>query len=215
MRSRICFSVSPVFFSRPISALLMVGWPFSLRCKIKSTAESESPTSRSMTASPLVLVRAANQSYASIVGNSSLFQSYELRDFHIGGVQSFQLLDVAGPHPRLVERTIIRERMFFASTRPEEDEHTEKHELVPHDSIVARTTRKTGWCAVRGTRAKGQVADTGPIVDGKNVFSAAINLPEQESQAINISVARLVDAFDAQNARNFLYVDENGFELAL
>src|SRR5712692_9329357 len=163
----------------------------------------------------LVLVRAANQSYASIVGNSSLFQSYELRDFHIGGVQSFQLLDVAGPHPRLVERTIIRERMFVASTRPEEDEHTEKHELVPHDSIVARTTRKTGRCAVRGTRAKGQVADTGPIVDGKNVFSAAINLPEQESQAINISVARLVDAFDAQNARNFLYVDENGFELAL
>src|SRR5437867_8789616 len=29
------------------------------------------------------------------------------------------------------------------------------------------------------------------------------------------SMAGLVDAFDAQNARNFLYVDENGFELAL
>src|SRR5713226_841668 len=28
-------------------------------------------------------------------------------------------------------------------------------------------------------------------------------------------MAGLVDAFDAQNARNFLYVDENGFELAL
>src|SRR5256885_12094733 len=49
MRSRICFSVRPVFFRRPISALLMVAWPFNLLCKIKSTAESESPTDRKST----------------------------------------------------------------------------------------------------------------------------------------------------------------------
>ena len=38
-----------------LQSLLMVGWPFSLLCKIKSTAESERPTSRSMTASPLII----------------------------------------------------------------------------------------------------------------------------------------------------------------
>ena len=115
----------------------------------------------------LVLVRAANQSYASIVGNSSLFQFYELRDFHIGGVQSFQLLDVAGPHPRLVERAIIREWMFVASTRPEEDENAEKNKQGPHTSIVAGATRKTGKCAVRDTRAKGQVAKTARMASEK------------------------------------------------
>jgi hypothetical protein len=32
--------------------------------------------------------------------------------------------------------------MLIASADTEEDEHTEKHELVPHDSIVARATGK-------------------------------------------------------------------------
>jgi hypothetical protein len=37
----------------------------------------------------LALVRAGNQGYASIVTNSGVLQLYELRDFHIRGVQRF------------------------------------------------------------------------------------------------------------------------------
>jgi len=85
-----------------------------------------------------------------------LFKFYELPNFHVGGVQGFQLLNVAGPHPRLVERAIIRERMFVASARPEEDYKPEKHELRPHDFIVAGITWKAGKCAVRDTRTEGQ-----------------------------------------------------------
>ena len=96
-----------------------------------------------------VLVRAANQSYATIIGNSRLFYFYELPHFHVGRVQGFQLLDVAGPHPRLIKRAIVRERMFVASARPEEEHKPEKHELGPHDSIVAGITRKAGKCALR------------------------------------------------------------------
>jgi hypothetical protein len=47
--------------------------------------------------------------------------------------------------------------MLIASADPEKDENPEKHELVPHDSIVAGATLKPGNCAVRDTRAKGQV----------------------------------------------------------
>src|SRR2546427_11868024 len=97
----------------------------------------------------LVLVRAANQSYASIVGNSSLFQFYELRDFHIGGVQSFQLLDVAGPHPRLVVRAIIRERMFVAATRPEEDAKAHENKQGPHTFSGAGATSQAAQSAAR------------------------------------------------------------------
>jgi len=35
----------------------MVGWSFNLLCKIKSTAESERPISRSMTASPPMIIQ--------------------------------------------------------------------------------------------------------------------------------------------------------------
>jgi len=37
----------------------------------------------------LALVRAGNQGYASIVTNPGVLQLYELRDFHIRGVQRF------------------------------------------------------------------------------------------------------------------------------
>src|SRR5258708_36856509 len=60
----------------------------------------------------------------------------------------------AGPEPRLVERMIIRERMLVAPVHPEEDEHTEKHELGTHDSIVSGATGRTRRCAVRDTRRK-------------------------------------------------------------
>jgi len=70
----------------------------------------------------------------------------------------------------LVERAIIRERMFVASARPEEDRKPEKHELGPHDSIVAGITSKAGKCAVRDTRTKGQGAETERIAKGKKEY---------------------------------------------
>src|SRR5229473_2483877 len=103
----------------------------------------------------LALVRVGYQSNASIVTDPGLFQPYELRDFQIRSVQSFELLDAAGPHPRLVERTIIREQMLVAPAHPEEDEHTEKHELVPHVSIVS-------------------------VANGNNEYSAVVNLARGE-----------------------------------
>src|SRR5256885_3386723 len=53
------------------------------------------------------------------------------------------------------------------SARPEEDRKPEKHELGPHDSIVAGITSKAGKCAVRDTRTKGQGAETERIAKGK------------------------------------------------
>jgi hypothetical protein len=111
-----------------------------------------------------------NQSHASIVTDPGLLQLYELRDFHIRGVQLFELLDVAGPHPHLVEGTVIRERMLVAPARPEEDEHTEKHELVPHDSIVSGATGKARKCAVRDTRRKDRSPKLGEWPTGKRNF---------------------------------------------
>src|SRR5437016_2312985 len=102
----------------------------------------------------LALVRFGNQSYASIVTDPGLLHLYELRDFRVRSVQGFELLDVAGPHPHQIEGTIIRERMLVAPAHPEEDEHAEKHELVPHDSIVSGATGKDRKCAVRDTRRK-------------------------------------------------------------
>ncbi len=105
----------------------------------------------------LVLVRVGNQSHAAVVRDAGLFQLYKLRHFVIGSVQLFELFSVAGPHPCLIERTIIRERMLIASARPEEEHQPEKHELVPHDSIVSGTDRWIGKCALRDTRPEGQV----------------------------------------------------------
>src|SRR5260370_40821962 len=107
------------------------------------------------------LVGLGKQSHESNVTHPGLFQLYELRAFHIRGVQLFELLDVAGPHPRLVEGTIIRERMLVATTHPEEDEHTEKHELVPHDSIVSGATWKGRSGAVGATRRQYRVPERG------------------------------------------------------
>jgi hypothetical protein len=47
--------------------------------------------------------------------------------------------------------------MLIASARPEEEHQPEKHELVPHDSIVSRADGSAGKCALRDTRPKGQV----------------------------------------------------------
>jgi len=104
----------------------------------------------------LALVRVGNQSYATIIRDAGLFQLYEVRHFIVGSVQLFELFRAAGPHPRLIEGTIIRERMLIASARPEEEHQPEKHELVPHDSIVSRAAGSAGKCALRDTRPKGQ-----------------------------------------------------------
>ena len=117
-----------------------------------------------------MLARVSNQSYASVIREAGLFQLYELRHFVIGNVQFFEFFNAAGPHPRLVERTIIRERMLIASARPEEEHQPEKHELVPHDSIVSGAMEKAGKCAVRDTRAKGQGAKTARMAHGKKEF---------------------------------------------
>jgi hypothetical protein len=44
--------------------------------------------------------------------------------------------------------------MFIASAHAEEDEHTEKHELVPHDFILSGATGKPRKCVVQDTRRK-------------------------------------------------------------
>src|SRR5207249_11704339 len=102
----------------------------------------------------LVPVCVGNQSHASIVRDPGLFQFHEVPDFIIGGVQFFQVFDVAGPHARLIERTIIRERMLIASARPEEDYQPEKHDLTPHGSILWGQMEKARRCTVRDTVRK-------------------------------------------------------------
>jgi len=99
-----------------------------------------------------------------------LLQLYELRDLHIRGVQGFELLDVAGPHAHLIEGPIIRERMLVASTHPQEHEHAEKHELVPHDTILSGPGGAEARCVVRDTPAKVQGAKTGRMANGKKEF---------------------------------------------
>ena len=111
-----------------------------------------------------------NQSYASVVTDPGLLQLYELRDLHIRGVQGFELLDVAGPHAHLIEGPIIRERMLVASTHPQEHEHAEKHELVPHDTILSGPGGAEARCVVRDTPAKVQGAKTGRMANGKKEF---------------------------------------------
>src|SRR5438045_8501159 len=97
----------------------------------------------------LAQVCLGNQSYASVVTDPGLLQLYELRDFHIRGVQGFELLDVAVLHPQLIEGPIIRERMLVAPTRRDEDEHAEKHKLVPDDIILWGQAGGDGRCGFR------------------------------------------------------------------
>jgi hypothetical protein len=81
-----------------------------------------------------------------------------LRHFVVGSVQLFELFRAAGPHPRLIERTIIRERMLIASARPEEEHQPEKRELVAHDSIVSAPEGISWKVCFQDTRPKGQDA---------------------------------------------------------
>src|SRR5258708_22585375 len=103
--------------------------------------------------------------------------------------------------------------MLIASAHTEEDDDPEKHELMPHDSIVSAAMGKARRCVVRDTRAKGQVARTGRMANGKNKFSAPVNSAQGGSKTGNTLLAGLGDALDAQNTGNFLDIGEDGFEL--
>src|SRR5260370_3815097 len=52
------------------------------------------------------------------------------------------------------------------------------------------------------------------MANGRTKFAAAVNLVQCELRAGVISLAGLVDAFDAEDAGYFADIDENGFELA-
>jgi hypothetical protein len=113
----------------------------------------------------VMLASIVYQSEAGLVTDPRLFQFYKLRHFRVGSIQRFKLLDVAGEHSGLVQRTIIRERMVIASTYPEESDRTEKHELVPHDSIVSGAMGRARECVVRDTRRKDRLL-SGRKADG-------------------------------------------------
>ena len=59
----------------------------------------------------------ADQVDASVIAEASVLQFDDLGDFRVRDIEPFQLLDVAGEHPRLVQRTIGREGMLMAACR--------------------------------------------------------------------------------------------------
>lgn len=59
----------------------------------------------------------ADQVDASVIAEASVLQFDDLGDFRVRDIEPFQLLDVAGEHPRLVQRTIVREGMLMAACR--------------------------------------------------------------------------------------------------
>jgi hypothetical protein len=101
-------------------------------------------------------VSGGDESYASIVAQSSLLDLDNLRNFPIRGIQLLELLNAAGPHAGSVERAIVRQHMTLATDRGE-DQHTEKQGTRLHVSILAGGKRNARTCAVGGTGAEGQV----------------------------------------------------------
>jgi hypothetical protein len=72
----------------------------------------------------LVNVRGTHQLHASVIGDSCVLHLDDLRDFQVRDIEPFELLDVAGKHPRLVQRTIVRQGMLMAARR--QDAYAEK-----------------------------------------------------------------------------------------
>jgi hypothetical protein len=104
----------------------------------------------------LSFVRSGNKSYASIVAQPSLLDFHELGDLGIRRIQLFEFLEAAGPHARLVKRSIIRQRMLVATDR-KEDRDAGKQSAKLHLSILAGSKGNGLACAVGGTCAEGQV----------------------------------------------------------
>ena len=102
----------------------------------------------------LALMRVVHQHDAAVIAQAGLLGLDELRDFRVRGVQFFQFFDVARPHSRLVQRTVIREQMLLASARPQEDKHPEKHPSVRHNYIVWGASGAARECVVRDTRRR-------------------------------------------------------------
>ena len=94
----------------------------------------------------LAHVRGTDELDARVVCDPSPLQSDDLGNFLVGGIEAFELLDIAGEHSRLIQRTVVRQRMLVAAGR-REDAHTEKQSLVPHIYIVGGEKRETGLCA--------------------------------------------------------------------
>lgn len=66
---------------------------------------------------PLVHVGGADQFDASVIADACVLHLDDLGDFRVRDIEPFELLDVAGKHPRLVQRTIVREGMLVAACR--------------------------------------------------------------------------------------------------
>jgi len=64
-----------------------------------------------------VNVRGAHQLHAGVIADSRVLHLDDLRDFQVRDIEPFELLDVAGKHPRLIQRTIVREGMLMAANR--------------------------------------------------------------------------------------------------
>lgn len=73
----------------------------------------------------LVNVRGAHQLHASVIADLCVLQLDDLRDFQVRDIEPLELLDVAGKHPCLVQRTIVREGMLMTANR-RQDAHAEK-----------------------------------------------------------------------------------------
>jgi hypothetical protein len=94
----------------------------------------------------LVNVRGAHQLHASVIADPCVLHLDDLSDFQVRDIEPFELLDIAGKHPGLVERTVVREGMLMAACCCK-DAHTEKQSLVPHIYIVGVGKRETRTCA--------------------------------------------------------------------
>jgi hypothetical protein len=94
----------------------------------------------------LVNVRGADQLHASVIAEPCVLRLDDLGDFLVRHIEGFELLNIAGKHPRLVERTVVGEGMLVAAHR-QQDAHTEKQSLGPHIYIVGAGKRETGECA--------------------------------------------------------------------
>jgi hypothetical protein len=107
----------------------------------------------------LMRMSSADEGDAGVIGHASLLELYELGHFLVRGVQRFELLDIAGPHPGPIQRPVVGQNVLLASAR-EEDTRTEKQDPMPfaHEFIVTGTRRRTGKCAVGDTRRKDRVA---------------------------------------------------------
>jgi len=104
----------------------------------------------------LMLMRKRDERHAGVIRDSRILQFYEWRHFRIGNVQRFELLDYTGIHARLIERTVVRQRMLFASTR-DEDTQTGKQNPKTHETIVGRFSFKRRNVCFGRYRTNGQV----------------------------------------------------------